>query len=241
MMVDVSPTRIGDGVRRPAGAWSASVQDLLRHVRARGIAFVPEPRGVDASGHETVSFVEGVVPAYPMPEWVWSERVLTDAAGLLRRYHDATVDFPSANRPWQLPAHEPVEVVCHNDFAPYNLVFRDRAPAAIIDFETASPGPRAWDLAYLAYRLVPLTAATNPDAIATADGVRAGRLRRLCEAYGDLVAPAAVLDVAPDRLTELADLTGVRAAGNGRFAWRDHVRLYRADAEYVRSRRATLL
>lgn len=228
-------TRVGDAMRRPAGAWSESVHDLLRHVRARGLGCVPEPLGIDASGRATVSFVAGIVPAYPMPEWLWDERVLTDAASLLRRYHDATVDFPRAGRRWQLPAHAPDEVVCHNDFAPYNLVFRERRLAGVIDFEAASPGPRLWDVAYLAYRLVPLTAATNPDAIVTSDGARAGRLRRLCAAYGGAVTPAAVLALAPERLGELAAFTAARADGGGPAVWREHVRTYEADAAYLRA------
>jgi thiamine kinase-like enzyme len=36
-------------------------------------------------------------------------------------------------------------VICHNDFAPYNLVFTDWRPHAIIDFDTAGPRPRAWN------------------------------------------------------------------------------------------------
>jgi aminoglycoside phosphotransferase (APT) family kinase protein len=34
----------------------------------------------------------------------------------------------------------------------------DGRPVALIDFDVAHPGPRAWDLAYAAYRFVPLTA-----------------------------------------------------------------------------------
>ena len=69
-------------------------------------------------------------------------------------------------------------MICHNDYAPYNLVFRDGRLVGVIDFETAAPGPRAWDLAYLAYRLVPLAAPGNPDLPAQPD--RRGAPRRGC-------------------------------------------------------------
>jgi hypothetical protein len=225
--------REGDTVRRGAGAWTATVHDLLRHVRAGEVCWVPEPRGLDAFDREVLGYVEGEVPSYPMPDWVWGEQVLVAAARLLRQYHDATVDFPRAGRRWQLPAHEPDEVICHNDFAPYNFVFRAGVLHGVIDFDTASPGPRVWDLSYLAYRLVPLAAPGNPDAVASDDRARAARLRRLCAAYGDGVTPAAVLALAPERLDELAVLTAARELHS-------HVGIYQADARYIREHRAML-
>lgn len=226
--------RVGDDVHRAAGPWTDSVHALLVHVRERGVRWVPEPRGRDDAGREVVGYVAGDVPAYPMPEWVWAERVLVDAARHLRQYHDATIDFPRDGCVWQLPSHEPAEVVCHNDFAPYNLAFRDGALVGAIDFDTASPGPRAWDLAYLAHRLVPLHA----DAGARADATRAHRLHVLCDAYGGIT-PGEVLTLVPERLEELAAWTDARAA-DGPAELREHAAIYRADAAYVRVAHARL-
>ena len=229
--------RVGERVHRAAGPWTDSVHALLLHVRGHGVTWVPEPHGRDDEGREVLGFVAGEVPAYPMPEWVWAAQVLQDAARHLREYHDATVDFPRAGRRWRLPSHEPDEVVCHNDFAPYNLVFRDGRLAGAIDFDMASPGPRAWDLAYLAHRLVPLSA----DAVAAAAAPRAARLRLLCAAYGANVAAHAVLDLVPARLEQLAAFTAERAAGADESALHEHVAIYRADAAYVRAHRDELL
>ncbi len=225
--------RVGDTVRRRSGPWTPTIHDLLRHVRARGVAEVPEPLGLDAAGREVVSFVAGEVPS-EVPAWVLDVAVLRDAARLLRRYHDATVDFPREGRIWQLPAHAPDEVICHNDFAPYNLVFRDHRLAGVIDFDTASPGPRVWDLAYLAYRLVPMTSPDSPEAVALSERVRAARLAGLCAAYGGDLDAAAVLAVVPGRLDELAAFTQARADDGGPAELRDHVVLYRNDAAHVR-------
>ena len=222
--------RDGDAVVRPAAPWTASVHALLAHVRARGVTWVPEPRGIgpaapgaplaaSRASSAAVSWLEGEVPAYPMPEWVWAPAVLERAARMLRELHDATDGFDRAGRVWALPAREPAEVVCHNDFAPYNLVFRDGLPVGAIDFEAAAPGPRAWDLAYLAYRLVPLAHPDNPDLPPAADP--AGRLAALCDAYGG-ADPAEVLALVPPRLRELAE-TAPPA----------HAELYRADAAHV--------
>ena len=215
--------RDDDSVLRPSGPWTESVHALLAHVRARGVTWVPEPRGLDERGRAAVSWVPGEVPAYPMPAWVWAPAVLDRAAGMLREFHDATAGFRRAGRTWMLPAREPAEVICHDDFAPYNLTFCDGLPAGAIDFEAAAPGPRAWDLAYLAYRLVPLAAHGNPDLPASPDGVRAARLSALCAAYGG-ADPAAVLGLVPERLTELAERSPAADA-----------ELYRADATWVQA------
>lgn len=211
--------RVGDTVRRTAGPWTPTIHAFMRHLRAAGFTMVPEPLGIDERGREIISFLPGEPATYPLPEFAWSDATLTAVAHTLRAFHDASLGF-AADGPWQSPAHEPEEVVCHNDFAPYNLAFRDGLPVGAIDFEAASPGPRAWDLAYLAYRLVPLAHPDNPDLPPQPDA--AARLRRLCAAYGD-IDPSDVLALVPARLRELA-------AG----APREHAERYLADAARAR-------
>ena len=62
-----------------------------------------------------------------------------------------------------LPIVTPIEVMCHGDFAPYNITINNGSPYGIIDFDTLHPGPRLWDLAYAIYRWVPFTNPKNPD------------------------------------------------------------------------------
>jgi len=52
-----------------------------------------------------------------------------------------------------------MEVICHNDFAIYNIIFNHKKPVGIIDFDVAAPGPgpRLWDIAYTLYTCVPLS------------------------------------------------------------------------------------
>lgn len=224
--------RVGATVRRAAGAWSPTIQRLLRHLHDEGLTWVPEPLGRDEQGRDTVSHLPGVVPQYPLPGWIWTEAVLLDAARHLAELHDATSGLDTTGASWQLPAHQPAEVICHNDFAPYNMVFTDGRLTGVIDWDTASPGPRVWDLAYLAYRLVPLTDPANHDAPATSLRERSHRLLLLCDAYGHDVRSADVLEVTERRLEELAAFTQARAEeGNG--ALRSHVDLYRRDARWV--------
>ncbi|MFC8801255.1 phosphotransferase [Promicromonospora sp. NPDC057138] len=226
--------RIGDTVHRAAGPWTPTIQRLLDHVRAGGLTEVPEPLGLDAQGREVVSYLPGDVPGWPAPEWLWSTRVLADAGRLLRRFHDATVGFALSDAEWRLPAAEPAEVICHNDAAPYNMVFRDGRPVGLIDVDTASPGPRILDLAYLAYRLAPLSS----DAFAGAaydvghlDPM--ARLDALTSAYGMPYARAEVLAAMVDKLRDLAAWSEARADDGASADLREHAAMYRADADRI--------
>lgn len=226
--------RIGDTVHRAAGPWTPTIQRLLAHVRAGGLTEVPEPLGLDDQGREVVSFLPGDVPGWPASEWLWSERVLADAGRLLRRFHDATAGFAMSDAEWRLPASEPAEVICHNDAAPYNMVFRDGRLVGLIDVDTASPGPRILDLAYLAYRIAPFSS----DAFAGAaydvghlDPMT--RLDGLTSAYGMPYARAEVLGAMVDKLGDLAAWSEARADGDGPAELREHAAMYRADADRI--------
>ena len=219
--------RVGATVRRGADAWSPTIQRLLRHLGERGLTWVPRPLGTDERGRDNVSYLPGVVPHYPLPDWIWAEDVLVDTGAHLARLHRASASFDTTGAVWQLPVRQPAEVVCHNDFAPYNMVFTDRRLTGVIDWDTASPGPRTWDLAYLAYRLVPLTGPDNQDLTE-----RARRLAVLCDAYDPGLDPADILPVAVRRLHDLAAFTAARA-DQGQEDLRSHVTIYRRDAQWI--------
>ncbi|MDG4781404.1 aminoglycoside phosphotransferase family protein [Micromonospora sp. WMMD961] len=225
-------TRVGATVRRPAGAWSPTIQRLLRHLRERGVTWVPQPLGSDEHGRDVVSYLPGIVPQYPLPDWIWREDVLTEAGVYLADLHGASASFDTVSGVWRFPVRQPAEVICHNDFAPYNMVFTDRRLTGVIDWDTASPGPRSWDLAYLAYRLVPLADPDNGDAIDSDLDQRARRLRMLCDAYGSGQDPAHILHVAVHRLHDLAAFTEARA-DQGQEGIRHHVGLYQRDARWI--------
>jgi len=226
--------RVGDTVRRSAGPWTPTVHEYLRHVRDRGVTEVPEPFGLDERGREIVSFLPGDVPGWPAPPWLWSEENLRDAGRLLRRLHDASLGLDLPGAVWQLPARVPAEVICHNDAAPYNMVFRAGRLVGLIDVDTAAPGPRLWDLAYTAYRLAPFAA----DAFA---GVSydvghldpLARLDVLVDAYGAGWSRAEVVGTMAERLTELAAFSEARADGGGPAELREHAAMYRSDAARV--------
>jgi len=135
-------------------------------------------------------------------------------AETLRAFHDASAGFVApAGGCWQWPAHQPEEVVCHNDFAPYNLMFVDEKLTGVIDLDLASPGPRIWDMAYTAYRFVPLTDPANPDAPFPGEPAQLRRLSAFCVAYGrPAIEPRDVLRAAADKLRELVAFIERQAA-----------------------------
>ena len=47
--------RVGETVRRVAGAWSPTIHALLRHLRANGVDWVPEPYGFADDGREILT------------------------------------------------------------------------------------------------------------------------------------------------------------------------------------------
>jgi Ser/Thr protein kinase RdoA (MazF antagonist) len=212
--------RVGDTVRRAAGPWTPTIHALLRHLRASGLSMVPEPLGIDEQGREIISLLPGPVATYPLADYVLAER--PDAV-------------------WQWQAHEPAEVICHNDFAPYNLMFEDGEPTGVIDFDLASPGPRVWDMAYTAYRFVPLTAPENPDVAHPGDAEMQRRLSVFTSAYSYArVTPADVAAAAIANLRELVDFI-VTSAEAGDAAQqvvlaRGDTAIYERDIAYLESR-----
>ena len=134
---------------------------------------------------------------------------------------------------WRQPAREPAEVICHNDFAPYNLIVDGDRLVGVIDFDMASPGSRLWDIAYLAYRLAPY--AEDAEGFdADRHGTRAERLADLISAYGMGYTPDDVRQTAARRLDALAEFTKDRADETGRSDLAGHAAMYRRDARRLR-------
>lgn len=173
--------RLGDTVIRAAGPWTPTIHRYLEYLGRPGIDWIPRPLRID-DDHEILTFVEGEVPLYPLPEWVWTDEGLAEAGRLLRALHDASVGFDTTAAIWQWPIQEPAEVICHNDFAPHNLAFANGSVVGVIDFDLCSPGPRVADLANLATRMVPLTSERQSGAVGDDQWPR--RIQVLLDAYG---------------------------------------------------------
>jgi aminoglycoside phosphotransferase (APT) family kinase protein len=236
--------RIGATVIRPTGSHSASVHSLLQHLESVGFEGAPRFISVDADhGAETVSFLDGETTDYPLADSFRTDRAMISAARLLRRLHDATTGFDGSGRSWFLPARSPTEVICHGDVAPYNCVILDGEVVGVFDFDTAHPGPRLWDLGYLAYRWVPLVSPLNLDGFGTVTD-QGRRLPLLCAAYGtDRIEE--VLDQAHQRVLAMVDtIRSFAAAGHAGFQAHideGHDELYLRDARHIADNKAQLI
>jgi hypothetical protein len=208
----------GGVVYRPSHPWSEGTRRLLDFCRAEGLEFVPEWHGHDEDGNEIFEYIEGEVGNYPLPEFLKNMTAVVTAGRTLRRFHDATAKLIGDDTlQLQLGALDPIEVVCHGDFAPYNCVFDSEGRIkGIIDFDGARFGPRIWDLSYAIYRFVPLVDFDAPD-----DGfgnltTRLQRLRAFFDAYGaSREQMIAAVEILPRRLLSLLDwMYREAAAGN---------------------------
>jgi Ser/Thr protein kinase RdoA (MazF antagonist) len=163
--------RVGGTVHRPQGSRPAFVHALLRHLEAIGFDGAPRLLGIDDQGREVLSYLPGQVPTMEEvhASAPWSDDQLAALSGLIRRFHDATAGSGLAGDR---------EVVCHMDILPWNTVFVDERPWALIDFDYAAPGSRRRDLAYAAWFFLRL----GPNGLPAGDQAR--RLRLMVEAYG---------------------------------------------------------
>ena len=180
-----SLAKVGNTVRRSTGPWTPAVHALLRHLERVGFNGAPRVLGVDDQGREVLAYIPGNVPRGPNPDIV-TDRVLLEVGLLLRRYHEAVSGFslPPGIEWYGGADPDPGSVVCHNDLAPRNTVFREGSPVAFVDFDLASPAQPAWDVAHLAWQFVSLADdegcarhgwSSPPD--------RLGRLRLLSDGY----------------------------------------------------------
>ncbi|KOG86437.1 trifolitoxin immunity protein, partial [Streptomyces varsoviensis] len=168
--------RVGDTVRRTASANTPFVAELLTLLEARGWTGAPPWLGVDDEGRETLGHLDGHVawePAPRQPAAVHADESLVRVARLVREFHDLTAGTALAGDR---------AVVCHNDLAPKNTVYRAVGgvlrPVAFLDWDLAAPGERSHDVAHVCWQYLDLGPRT-PD---VAEAAR--RMRLIADAYG---------------------------------------------------------
>lgn len=229
--------RVDDKVIRPSGKWTKQVHQLLLHLREKGFLSAPEPLEINALGQEIISFIPGEVSNYPLSQAAKSVSALTSAARLLRDYHNASESFLDCHQinseSWQLSPRNPIEVICHGDFAPYNVVLNGETAIGIIDFDTCHPGPRTWDIAYALYRWAPFTSPKNHDGFGDIDD-QIKRAQLFCHSYGLKGEDASKISlIIIERLEALIDFIKTNHQENSPHT--EHLKLYEADINYIKA------
>ena len=165
--------RRGNEVRRARSPWWRASAAVLRHLEHVGYTGAPRLLGYDGET-ERLTFVAGESAPASLDGFL-KEKILVAVGEMIRDYHQAMRSFAMPDDivwPVMIGAPRSDGTICHNDIAPWNTIFRDREPVALIDWDLVAPGTRAWDLAYAAWRFVPL----YPD---DRFGTPAERLRRI--------------------------------------------------------------
>jgi hypothetical protein len=228
---DVS--RVGDTVRRGTGPWTPSVHAFLRHLEEVGYPYSPRVLGIDDSGREIVSFLNGNTMTRPWPAPLRGLEPLRSVGEALRQLEHAAAGFvPPPGAQWRTIPSAGAVSIRHGDVGPWNAVFDGDRLVGFIDWDFAEPAPPLWDLAQAAWYFVPLRPPElgwHPAGFPAEPDLR-GRLAVLCSAYG-----ADVVDVL-DALVELQRVElgrTIELGVKGRWPWRHY--LDRGDVEEMRS------
>jgi hypothetical protein len=228
-------------VRRAAGRWTPAVHALLRHLEARGFDAAPRAQGRDQAGREILSYLPGHTAPASL-QGIEADDVLAAIARLARRYHDAVADFVApADAAWQFTIGAPRtgDLICHNDIAPWNIVFDGARPLGLIDWDFAAPAPRAWDIAYALWRCVPLYSDQKFGGPTT----QARRIKLFCDSYG-LTDRRGLLDTIERRQQALHDTLvewgQIGVPGFAEMLRDGHADGIRNDIAYLRDQRAAL-
>ncbi|HEU0164414.1 MAG TPA: aminoglycoside phosphotransferase family protein [Thermomicrobiales bacterium] len=173
--------RRGDEVRRTRSPWWRASAAVLHHLEDVGFTGSPRLLGYDGET-ERLSFVAGESIDASLDGFL--EDTQLDRIGrMIRAYHDAMMTFEMpGDLAWPVMVGAPPSdgTICHNDIAPWNTIVHGDLPIAFIDWDLVAPGTRAWDLAYAAWRFVPL----YPDERYGTPRERRRRIGVLLDAHG---------------------------------------------------------
>ncbi|PTY36517.1 hypothetical protein BGP77_04260 [Saccharospirillum sp. MSK14-1] len=237
----------GTRIRRPLGSGYRSVHRLLKHLQVVGFKNCPEVLAVEEP-YEWLTLLAGDTYDDVQAGAIATQNALISAAEQLRQLHDCSVSFLQQHTDsfdqWMLPAQQPAEVICHGDYAPYNVVLSGSQVVGVFDFDTAHPGPRLWDLAYAVYCWAPLKSlATCSEETKTKSLIRA---RQFLDAYGVTVDQrASLVSMMLLRLQALVGFMRVQAdRGNKKFSadiQDGHLDQYLADIDYLQRHEVSIM
>lgn len=182
-------TRAGAYVLRPSNPHTETIHRFLTALREVGFHGASLPAGIDDDGRERLGFVAGDVPLVPYPLWAQADGVLASTTELIRGFHEASAKLDCSGD-WSREMADPGPfdpkraIVCHNDVCLENVVFRDGAAVALLDFDFASPGRPVYDLVQFARMCVPVDDPVSASQLGWEPADLPSRLRIVADSYG---------------------------------------------------------
>lgn len=131
--------RVADTLRRPRGRRSAFPATAVAWLNSHDFRYAPRYLGVDEHGRDTFTYISGVTTDHPTQR---AESAYSLIAVILRELHDLTRDS-------ELVGHG--ACLLHGDPGPFNVIFQQGVPVALIDWESAGPGDPITDVGYAAW------------------------------------------------------------------------------------------
>jgi hypothetical protein len=247
--------RVGDTVRRPVGPWTAAVHDLLNHLTSVGFSGSPRVLGIDNADREILEFVPGEVGSLsatqPLPTWFRTSESCWSIGRWIRNFQAAQAGLVvDSAKPWRRAEGTsvgPDQVIVHHDVSPYNTVRRQDDSLVVLDWDFARPGDPIEDLAWAAWRWVPLMAGSwwhaeyGIDAEEDVHHRQEDNLAALVEGYGPSKRQRGVLAkaIAKQMVSHASDLEDMARTDQAfaRLVDLNYARAARRDAEWwVRSK-----
>lgn len=161
-------SKFGMTVHRSRGNRADFVRDLLIYLESVGFLHAPRYLGTDVDGDDVLTYVPGGTTDHPGQR---APGAYAAGGRMLRELHDATEGHPLASGQ---------ECVIHGDPGPFNTIFRDGLPVALIDWDSSGPGTRLGDLGYMAWTWCLQSVGDVPIK------EQARHLRELRDGYGDI-------------------------------------------------------
>lgn len=145
-------------VYRPKTSYSFLINNFVQHLNRSGFTYSPTFIACNEST-DVFSYISGnSIDLNELKDIQQHKQLLKALADILKQFHDIGSSYINTHSSYFLDytGNDPLETICHNDIAPYNMLWENHQITGLIDFETICPAPRSWDIVYAAYRFIGL-------------------------------------------------------------------------------------